>query len=310
MEFSWVAQPPAAQAGRTTNAETPAATTARPHRPPASIEAIKDTICYLREYNVLVCKQHATAIQNLDAHLRDQHAIARKLREEIVGSYQHRWAQRREDIKTPAPLGPLIDELGAPLDGLQCAEEDCDFITINQDGLRKHRKSVHNLAWSAKDSTAYTEVKVQTFFQKSALRRYFLVNARDSNNNNPSIPREVVDVVKERLAEWQLNQHAHEERAQVMDAHVAKTDKTGWFKRTGWLEHFADRNLMHLAHQIRLPDRGEVKLRRAAKLTELLVERSVKGLSTLARETRRWLKSAKRQEIDQRPITRLQNPES
>ena len=95
-----------------------------------------------------------------------------------------------------------------------------------------------------------------------------------------------------------------------MDAQVAKTDKTGWFKRTGWLEHFANRNLMHLAHQTRLPDRGEEKLRRAAKRTELLVERSVKGLSTLARETRRWLRSAKRQEIDPRPIARLQNPES
>ena len=119
------------------------------------------------------------------------------------------------------------------------------------------------------------------------MRRYFLVDARDTNNNDPSIPREVVDVVKERLAEWQLTQHAHEERAQVMDAEAAKTDKTGWFKRTGWLEHFADRNLIHLAHQTRLPDRGEAKLQRAAKLTELLVERSVKGLSTLARETRR-----------------------
>jgi hypothetical protein len=312
MEFSWAAQPPpAVQAGQTANIATPATgtTTARPHHPPASIEAIKDTIRYLREYNVLVCKQHATAIQNLDAHLRDQHAIARKLREEIVRSYQHKWAQCQEDIKTPAPLGLLIDELGAPLDGLQCAEEDCNFITVNQDGLRKHRKSVHNLAWSAKDSTVYTKVKVQTFFQKSALRQYFLVDAGD-NNNGRSIPLEVADVVKERLAEWQQTQHAHEERAQVMDAQVAKTDKTGWFKRTGWLEHFANRNLTHLAHQTRLPDQGEVKLRRAAKLTELLVERSVKGLSTLAQETRRWLRSAKRQEVDQRPIARLQNPES
>jgi hypothetical protein len=32
---------------------------------------------------------------------------------------------------------------------------------------------------------------------------------------------------------------------------------------------------MYLAHQIRLPDRGEVKLRRAAKLTKLLVEEPV-----------------------------------
>ena len=34
------------------------------------------------------------------------------------------------------------------------------------------------------------------------------------------------------------------------------------------------------------------------------------GLLTLAQETRRWLKSAKRQEVDQRPMARLQNPES
>ena len=33
-----------------------------------------------------------------------------------------------------------------------------------------------------------------------------------------------------------------------MDAEVAKTDKTGWFKQTGWLEHFADCNLIYLAH--------------------------------------------------------------
>ena len=53
-----------------------------------------------------------------------------------------------------------------------------------------------------------------------------------------------------------------------------------------------------------------MKLQRAAKLVELLVEQSVQGLSTLGRETRRWLRSAKRQEIDQRPLARLQNPES
>jgi hypothetical protein len=74
------------------------------------------------------------------------------------------------------------------------------------------------------------------------------------NSSTLSIPLEVADVVNERLAEWQLTQHAHKERAQVIDAQVAKTDKRGWFKRTGWLEHFANRNLILLAHQIRLHD--------------------------------------------------------
>ncbi|RYO53227.1 hypothetical protein AA0116_g10114 [Alternaria tenuissima] len=96
---------------------------------------------------------------------------------------------------------------------------------------------------------------------------------------------------------------------QVM-AEAAKTDKTGWFKRTGWLSFLQGRNLAHLGYQARLPDRNEAKLQLAAKLTEELIERSVCGLATLPQETRRWLRSAQQTEIDQRPLARLQNPES
>jgi hypothetical protein len=39
---------------------------------------------------MVLCKQHATAVQNLDAHLRDHHAALNKLRGEIVESYQSR----------------------------------------------------------------------------------------------------------------------------------------------------------------------------------------------------------------------------
>ncbi|KAF2008559.1 hypothetical protein BU24DRAFT_319607, partial [Aaosphaeria arxii CBS 175.79] len=112
------------------------------------------------------------------------------------------------------------------------------------------------------------------------------------------------------LGEWKEMEKRHEEEMQMMDAAAAKTDKTGWFTRTGWLQHLAKRNLVHLAHAIKLPTRSEPKLKQTARLVELLVEQSVAGLSTLARETRRWLRSAKREEIDQRPIARLQNPES
>jgi hypothetical protein len=72
-----------------------------------------------------------------------------------------------------------------------------------------------------------------------------------------------------------------------MDTQVAKANKMSWFKQTGWLKHFATWNLMHLAYQTWLPGSGEVKLQRAAKLIELLVEGSVKGLLTLAQEMRR-----------------------
>ncbi|KAI9881854.1 MAG: Superkiller protein 3, partial [Watsoniomyces obsoletus] len=115
--------------------------------------------------------------------------------------------------------------------------------------------------------------------------------------------------VEQRLAEFRLTQEIIEQELQVLDE-AAKTDKTGWFKRTGWMEFFKDRNLSHLAYQLRMPDRHEPKLKLAAELTELLIERCVKGLSTLPHEIRRWLRSAKREAPDTRPLGRLQNPES
>jgi hypothetical protein len=62
MEFPWVAQPTAAQAGRTPTAATPTAATVRPHSSPTLLEAIKNTIYYLGEYCIIVCKQHVTAL--------------------------------------------------------------------------------------------------------------------------------------------------------------------------------------------------------------------------------------------------------
>ena len=92
-----------------------------------------------------------------------------------------------------------------------------------------------------------------------------------------------------------------EEKTQVMEP-TAKIDKTGWFKRTGWLTFLEGRNLAHLGYQTRLPDRNEAKLQQAAKLTEELIERSVRGLATLPRELRRWLRSAQQTVVDQRPL--------
>jgi hypothetical protein len=156
-----------------------------------------------------------------------------------------------QDVALPAALSSPIEELRQPLDGLACEQDGCSFITINVYTLRIYAKKHHNIAWKGDTSTLYKRVKVQTFFRTGGLQRYFVVRAADSRNAL-DVSREVADVVKERLAEWQLTQHAHEERAQVMDAQVAKTDKMGWFKRTGWLEHFANRNLIHLAPTVRM----------------------------------------------------------
>jgi hypothetical protein len=68
-----------------------------------------------------------------------------------------------------------------------------------------------------------------------------------------------------------------------MEKETPKTDRTGWFNMTGWPQHLAGSNLKHLSHASRLLDRDEVRLQKAVKAVDAMVERCVAGLSTLAR---------------------------
>ncbi|KAL1640737.1 hypothetical protein SLS61_010232, partial [Didymella pomorum] len=167
------------------------------------------------------------------------------------------------EIELPDEPAQPIDELGEPLDGLQC--ETCSFITVNKDAMRMHCKKTHQQANTEND--------------------------------------EVENTVQAQLAEYRSTQQEIKEELQTLKA-AAKINKTGW------LEFLKDQNLAHLAHQARAPDHNKRKLKLVAQLTKGLVERSVKGLATLTQELRRWLRSAKREEPDVRPLARLQNPES
>lgn len=83
------------------------------------------------------------------------------------------------------------------------------------------------------------------------------------------------------IQEWDKGKESHKQTLDIADAKVAKTDHTMWFKRTGWTEHLAGRNIKHLSNAKRTPDRDEVVLQRAAELVDILVERAVSGLSSL-----------------------------
>jgi hypothetical protein len=253
---------------------------------------------------VLVCKQHRTGVVNLNKHLLEHHATPAALRGEIVERFIHFARTEPNAVELPEPPAHPIEELGSPLDGLKC--KTCDFVTINTNRLRMHCRKNHQQAWTGDKSVLYESVKVQTFFSSGGLQRYFIVDLGVSENEE-NLDRN--QIVENQLNTWlEVREQLNEDMDVMEDA--AKTDKTGWFKRAGWLEFFKDRNLVHLAHQARLPDRNEVKLQAAAQLTEQLIESCVKGLATLPQETRRWLRSARQTEVDQRPLARLQNPES
>ena len=237
--------------------------------------------CFLKDFGVLVCKQHCTAIVSLKAHLSKHHAASAALRRQIIERFSH------FDTVSPSAIEPLdepaqpIEELGEPLNGALC--KTCRWITTSKDQMRMHCKKNHQQSWTGDKSSLYKAVKVQSFFRTGGLQKYFIVEA-DVVENRQDLAQN--KVVKEQLDAWREVRKQLEDDMQVM-GDAAKTDKTGWFKRTGWLEFFKDRNLVHLAHQARLPDRNEVKLQAAAQLTEQLIEKCVKGLATLPQETRR-----------------------
>ena len=81
-------------------------------------------------------------------------------------------------------------------------------------------------------------MKVQSFFRTGGLQRYFVVDlavADNAQNNDVEV------AVQRQLAEYKLTQHEVKEELETLEE-AAKTDKTGWFKRTDWLEFFEDRN--------------------------------------------------------------------
>ena len=119
-----------------------------------------------------------------------------------------------------------------------------------------------------------------------------------------------LDAVSKISQQIQISQAQYTESLAIADAAIAKTDHTGWFNRNRWLIHLARCNLLHLSQASRLPDKNEPTLSQAAHVVERAVEQAVAGLSTLGLETRRWLRSPNAEQIDTRPMARLQNSDS
>lgn len=61
-----------------------------------------------------------------------------------------------------------------------------------------------------------------------------------------------INIVAQQLRDYNRGRQQLEEGLQIL-GEIEKTDRTNWFNRTGWPEHLKGRNLVHLAHQPRLP---------------------------------------------------------
>ena len=171
---------------------------------------------------------------------------------------------------------------------------------------------------------------MQTFFSNHRLISYFIVQAQngvqditedDSSrlssrlppSTHPNIPQLTAEQQAETelvAQEWEILQGQHEQAMQEVETEQATHDRTGWWSLTKWSTHFGGCNMQYLAHASRVPDQDEVLLKEATRVVDEMLQRSVAGLATLHRETRRWLRSPKVSDPDVRPLARLQETNS
>jgi hypothetical protein len=128
---------------------------------------------FLEDHRVLICKQHQTAVVNLDTHLLHHHHVPAPPRRQVVDCFSRLKLLDPAEVRLPDEPAKAIAELGKPLTGLQC--KACGYITINTNALRKHCKKDHHQAWTGDKSLLYNTISVQTFFRSGGLQKYFRV---------------------------------------------------------------------------------------------------------------------------------------
>ena len=270
-----------------------------------------ETFVYLAEHGLIVCREHGYAVRKLDRHLLESHVYSATIRRAIKRHFEDCALIDLRDVVLPKAYNPAIPALAAPRKGLLCDEDDCGHISIRRTTIAEHCRT-HGWRSSPDDREHWIEVGVQSFCLTPGMQRWFPVSVDDPSkaNDTSDVPDELQGqkaIIVRRFEQMRAKRKQEED---VLDAEMAKTDRTGWWKRTDWPAHLEKSNLQHLAHASRLPDKDERVLVQVAELVDKVIERCVKGLSSLPLELRRWLKSVKMEEVDQRPMGRLQNMNS
>lgn len=124
MRFVWQARTPEGEAGRRRSRRAPAG-----RRSEVTVENADEHFCHIAEYGVLICRKHATAVQNLDRHLRTTHGVTAADRKGIVEKYGTLGLRPPLDVALPPPSTRALEVHGTPLDAFKCAYDDCMHIT-------------------------------------------------------------------------------------------------------------------------------------------------------------------------------------
>ena len=142
-----------------------------------------------------------------------------------------------------------------------CDKPECEKISMNRNGIRIHCNREHHWKSTEAEREHWHLVWVQTFFSAAGLQRYFTVDysetAEDEAVAEEASTTDNQHEISAVLEQWDRAAEKHKQTLDIVDAKVAKTDRTLWFKRTGWPEHLAGCNMRHLSRATRMPDRDE-----------------------------------------------------
>ena len=225
-----------------------------------TIENAKETLEWQPEYSILICRDHGYAIGSVAHHLRIYHSGTDNDKKAVVDLFSEHVLCSPKDVLLPPPLEQPFDALKKPQKGFICNEPECERITVSRDEIRKHCNRDHYWKSSKEEREHWHQVWVQTFFISAGLQKYFTVqhDEHDSTSDGEApyegdtratttIAQQAEDSnVAAEMEEWDKFESQHKEALQVADAEVAKTDNTGWYKRTEWATHLAKCNLRHL----------------------------------------------------------------
>ena len=96
-----------------------------------SLSNCAEVFCFLQDFRVFVCKQHHTAVINLDGHMSQYHNVPASVRRQVVNCFSRLKPVDPCKIKLPEEPAQAIEQLSKPLARLQCRA--CRFITVNKD---------------------------------------------------------------------------------------------------------------------------------------------------------------------------------
>lgn len=290
-----------------------------------------DLIIYHTEYQVQICTQHQYAIRDLARHLRDDHtSITLAQRKEILAHHQHDICVEPTRFEPPAHPVPPVSGLQPPRLVLQCQDLYCHRRLVSEVQMAQHCNQQHGWRKSSSNPVYWTKTLAQTFFA-GALTKYFAVQGTTvlptltipsgesssaetgfhlRQREQPPFLSRLTPLQQQQAQQLlQEREQANQQYSAKLDIavrEITKQDRTGWYTRTGWPQHFANRNLVQIAYRSRLPDKHETVLLTLVQAFDLLWRTAVNGLQSIDLETRRWLRSPKATDPDRRPLARLQ----